>query len=242
MKLKHFMFAGAAILAWTALAGSASADAIIDNINGSLTPYPDTVNALSDIGWVYSPTESYQLSGIYSDFSTGETGSQTVTLSFYSGIPDSGSATLLGSGMFTSGAGLLGVTFATDIPVVAGDTYFVGLSNTSGIGVDMADAAFLVSSSEPAAPGVTYIPSGFYSDENGATTDFAVNIPLVDTSCPGGGSCNNAFAAPILDFYGQPNTSSVPEPHTLALLMTGFAAMLLAVSIKRRTASRRNLS
>jgi PEP-CTERM motif len=240
MKLKYCMPAAVAILIWTAFAASAYADPVIDNINGSLTPFPNTTNALSDLGWVYSPTESYMLSGISSDFSTGETGSQTVTLSLYSGIPNSGSATLLGSGTFASGAGLLGVTFGTDIPITAGDTYFVGLSDTLGIGVDMANAAFLVSSAQPAAPGVTYIPSGFYTDDNAGTTDFATNIPLDNTSCPGGGSCNNAFAAPILDFYGQPNTSAVPEPGTLAVSMIGFAALLFAWNIKRHAKSRRD--
>jgi hypothetical protein len=239
MKLKYYLPAAAAILVWTAFAGLAYADPAIDNINGGLTPFPDLTNGLSDLGWVYSPTESYLLSGISSDFSTGETGSQTVTLSFYSGIPNSGSATLLGTGTFSSGAGLLGVTFGTDIPITAGDTYFVGLSNTLGIGVDMADAAFSVTSAQPAAPGVTYIPSGFYTDDNAATTDFATNIPLADTSCPGGGTCNNAFAAPILDFYGQPN-SAVPEPSTLAVSMIGFAGLLFALNIKRRSAYRRD--
>jgi hypothetical protein len=236
MKLKYYVPVAAAILVFAA---SAYADPAIDNINGGLTPFPALTNGLGDLGWVYSPTESYLLSGISSDFSTGGS-SQTVTLSFYSGIPNSGSATLLGSGTFSSGAGLLGVTFGSDISITAGDTYFVGLSNTMGIGVDMADAAFLVTSAQPAAPGVTYIPSGFYTDNNAVTTDFATNIPLDDTSCPGGGTCNNAFAAPILDFYGQPNTSAVPEPSTLAVSMIGFAALLFALHIKRLAASRRD--
>jgi PEP-CTERM motif len=243
MSLKYYVPVAAAILAWTAFAGSAYADPIIDDINGSLSPYPDLTNALSDLGWVYSPTVSYELSGIYSDFSTGGS-SQTVTLTLYAGIPNSGGATVLGTGTFTSGAGDLGVTFGSDISIVAGDTYFIGLSNTEGIGVNMADAAFSVSSSTPAAPGVTYIPSGFYTDDNdGTTTDFATQIPLIDTSCPGGGSCDNAFAAPILNFYGEiPGTSSVPEPGSLGLSMTGIAVLLFALRAKRRhAASRRDL-
>jgi hypothetical protein len=239
VKLKLYLAAPAAILAWAAFAGLAYADPIIDNINGGATVEPFVINApvLTDLGWVYSPTESYQLSGISSDFSTGETGSQTVTLSFYSGIPNTGTATLLGSGTFTSGAGLLGVTFGTDISIVAGDTYFIGLSNTAGIGVNGVEAAFGVTPSDPVAAGVTYIPSGFYSDELGGTTDFATNIPLNT----GPGTEDNAFAAPIFDFYGQPNVSSVPEPSSLALSTIGLVALLLGLSTKRRAASRRNV-
>jgi hypothetical protein len=239
MTPKHYLPAVAAILAWTAFTGSASANPTFDNINGGATVYPNlTIGGLNDLGWVYTPTVSYQLSGITSDFSTGETGSQTVTLSFWSGLPDAG-GTELASGTFASGAGILGVTFGSDISIVAGDTYFVGLSNTNGIGVDMVQSAFSVTSANPAAPGVTYIPSGFYSDELAATTDFATNIPLIDTSCPGGESCDNAFAAPILNFQGVAN-SNVPEPGTLAMSATGVVALLLAFSAKRYAASRRS--
>jgi hypothetical protein len=238
MKLKFYIAATAAILIWTATAGSAYGDPIIDNINGGATVEPFVINAsvLTDLGWVYSPTESYQLSGISSDFSTGEVGSQTVTLSLYSGIPNTGTATLLGSGTFASGAGLLGVTFGTDISIVAGETYFVGLSNTAGIGVNGVEAAFGVTPSDPVAAGVTYIPSGFYSDELAGTTDFATNIPLNT----GAGTEDNAFAAPIFDFYGEPNVSSVPEPSSLALSTIGVFTLLLGLSAKRRAASRRD--
>jgi hypothetical protein len=225
MKLQFYIPAAAAILAFS---GCAYADTTYDNINGGATVYPDLViGGLNDLGWVYSPTVSYMLSGITSDFSTGEIGSQTVTLSFWSGLPNAG-GTELAFGTFSSGAGILGVTFATDIPIIAGDEYFVGLSNVDGIGVDMVQSAFSVTSGAPAAPGVTYIPSGFYSDELAATTDFATEIPLADTSCPGGGTCNNAFAAPILNFQGVADASTVPEPRTLVLGMAGL--LLLALS------------
>ena len=233
MTLKHYLPAAAAILACTAFMGSASANPTFDSINGGATVFPNLViGGLNDLGWVYSPTVSYQLSGITSDFSTGETGSQTVTLSFWLGLPNAG-GTELASGTFTSGAGILGVTFGSNIAITAGDEYFVGLSNTNGIGVDMVQSAFSVTSAQPAAPGVTYIPSGFYSDFTAGTTDFATNVPLADTSCPGGGTCNNAFAAPILNFQGIAN-STAPEPGTLAMSMTGAVALLLAFRAKRR--------
>ena len=142
---------------------------------------------------------SYELSGIYSDFSNGGA-SQTVTLSLYQGIPNSGTATLLASGTFTSDVGLLGVTFGSDVPITAGDTYFVGMSNTGGIGVDMANDAFLVSSAQPAAPGVTYIPADFIRITL-APPPISPTMFLWTTP-PGGESCNNAFAAPILQFDG----------------------------------------
>jgi hypothetical protein len=233
MTSKHFIPAAAAILALTAFTGSVNANPTYDSINGGATVYPNLViGGLNDLGWVYSPTVSYQLSGITSDFSTGEIGSQTVTLSFWSGLPNAG-GTELASGTFASGAGILGVTFGTNISIIAGNSYFVGLSNTNGIGVDMVQSAFAVTSAQPAAPGVTYIPSGFYTDGTAGTTDFATNVPLADTSCPGGGTCNNAFAAPILNFQGVAN-SSAPEPGTLAMSTIGILASLLAFRIRRR--------
>jgi hypothetical protein len=167
------------------------------------------------------------LSGISSDFSIGGAVGQTVTLSFWSGLPNSG-GTLLDSGTFSSGAGILGVTFGPDIAVTAGDSYFVGLSGTAGIGVDMANAAFLVTGADPVAPGVTYIPSGFYSDYPAATTDFATNVPLSGPYCqPGSETCNNAFAAPILYFQGVPDESAVPEPSMAFFVLPVLAGFVV---------------
>jgi hypothetical protein len=231
MKLKNYMPAAVAILASTAFAGYASAG-LIDNINGSALPGPYT-DGNDELGWVYSPAVSYMLSGISVNFSAVGNG-DTVTLSFWSGLPSSG-GTELGSGA-VSGGGFQGITFGTDIPVVAGDAYFVGLSPTSGTGVPIAAPAFLVTSATPAAPGVTYIPSGFYIGAAGA--NFPTNVPLVYTSCPG--DCDNAFAAPIIDFFGS-STSGTPEPGTMALSVTGIMALLLALRGRRHAASRQVL-
>jgi hypothetical protein len=228
MKLKHYVTA-AVLLAWTALTGPAYADSVLDNINGGATPEDSDVNnGLGDVGWVYVPTFSYTLDEILTNFGDGDGLTSTVTLSFYSGIPNSG-GTLLGTESFTSNPGFQGALFGSDISITAGDTYFVGLSNTLGDGLDMVAAAFSVTLAQPAAPGVTYT-NGVYTDDNGATTDFNTFFPLVSAGL------DNAFAAPILDFDG-PNLT--PEPGSLALSITGCMALLLGLSWKHRAASRR---
>lgn len=222
MHLKHLTSLAVATIALAGFTGLASASPTYDNINGNATVEPNTyiTYSIPDIGWAYTPGSNYMLTGITSDFSSGNQNSNTVTLDFYSGIPNSGTATLLGSGTFTSGTGVLGVTFGSNIALTSGTTYFVGLVNTGGIGVNMVQSAFSVTSGQPVAPGVTYIPSGFYSDFSTGDTDFNTNSPLVVTSC----GCNNAFAAPILNFQGfQP--TSVPEPSSLALSLAGIAAL-----------------
>lgn len=121
--------------------GSAFASPIIDNINGSGSP-PFLAYAPNNAGWVYTPTFSYNLDGIYSTFDNvgsptqqGPVATRTVTLSVYDKKP---SGALLARTTFTAdgAGGNLGGTFPP-VLLLAGHDYFIAYDNIYNIGLNI---------------------------------------------------------------------------------------------------------
>ncbi len=82
-----------------------------------------------DVGWFYTPTSSFSLTGV--NFHFGTTDGRTVTEKVFTNTPAAG-GTLLGMATFAPGsAGFYGGTFAP-ISFLSGTTYFIGVLNVQG--------------------------------------------------------------------------------------------------------------
>lgn len=84
----------------------------------------------SDVGWYYTATSSFALTGV--NFHFGTTDGRTVTEKIFTNSPALG-GTLLGSAAFVPGsAGYFGGTFAP-VSFVSGTTYFIAALNVFGL-------------------------------------------------------------------------------------------------------------
>ena len=211
------------ILAALTIAGTAKADTIADGVNTSFAADNGNYWGSSSVGWFYTPSTSYDLSGIYTMFSIPNLTiiqNRSVTTVLYLGDTPSNGGTLLGSFQFDSALAqgqLGGGFFAAPIALTAGQQYFVGFQdvgplsptpNVNDLGVNFT-----------AAPGATFLSNLHYDDVRnaGCTTPnmFACVDPNVDI-----------LGQPILQFF-QPDapSPSVPEPASMMLLGGGLAGM-----------------
>jgi hypothetical protein len=142
---------GAVVAFWLALlclGSSSRAEMQVDAINPTATKgtlgadnqYPSGV---AEIGWPFTPAKSYYLVGVQSFFAS--TDSRTVTLEIWSGIPSSGgtllrSAPFIGPLMVTTQGTLLEANFP-QLLIQAGTTYFIGIKNVAGYGINLTDDA-----------------------------------------------------------------------------------------------------
>ncbi len=223
--------AGAALALMTAFgATAASAEVLVDNINIGDSGDSLAYWGVEDVGWLYTPSTSYDLSGVKTKFSIPLGTSiqdRTVTVALYQGNTPSLGGTLLGTFDFSSALAdnntLGGGSFSSPIALTAGTTYFVafenvgpksGAPNVDDLGVNFtADA------------GATNVGSTFY--DGAGTGCAALTFACVD---PNG----DVLSQPILAFYGP--SRAVPEPSTWALSILGFLG-LGAMLRKRRTAA-----
>ncbi len=212
----------AAPLLFLALAGPATAG-YIDSINPNAVIVPNTDYSTSfyGTGWLYTPTQSYTLTGIYSQFQaigSNGTGSRTMTVQIQTAPPIDG-GTILGQGTFTGDSatgGTLGVDFAP-VMLMAGTTYFVDFLNIGGMSLDLGQWAD-VGGTHVATAGATtrlsdwFVASGsdrlFSSDRMGYSADEAL------------ATGNASGLEPILLFAGSP--AAVPEPSSLLMLAIGL--------------------
>jgi hypothetical protein len=119
----------------------ANALSIVDSVNADKSPAIGTTWNANEVGWSYTPTFSYNLSGINTKFGAGfGAGSKTVTVEVYDEAPTTG-GTLLRSASFTSLANAFsGGTFAA-LNLLAGEDYFIGFRNVDGLGVNFTQDA-----------------------------------------------------------------------------------------------------
>lgn len=180
---------GLALLAFSA-APLALAAPNVDNVNGSATT-PFLVFAPNNVGWVYVPTSSYALDGLFTTFSNIGSSSQqgpilprTVTASVYD---TNVSGALLARITFSAdgAGGNLGGSFAP-VLLLAGHKYFITYENVNNIGLNITN--WIPSQ----APGTVNL-EGWYTGP-GFGTYYAKTIENV----------LQVFSAPILRFNGTP--------------------------------------
>ena len=189
------------------VAPSTRADSLIQSFNADKDPSTDTFYA-SEAGWLYTSSQSYDLTRIATRFAS--TDGRVVTVEFYDGLP-SGGANLLASTNFIPFPDVFSsADFFTPIHVDAGHSYFVGFRNISGLGSNI--------TFDPAKTdvGPAYISSG------GNSLYTSLCLPS---------------NAPILEFFGG-NEEVTPTPLptsalTGTVLLGAFALRGRRGAIKR---------
>ena len=206
-------------------AGSGAASAtVIDNINGSLSPaFLVFGGAIDNIGWNYTPSFSYNLTGISTVFESvpnSDTLPRTVTIVLENtGVGGAPIGDPIASGGVTvdRSGGAQGVSFSP-ITLTAGVTYFVGFENVLNLGLNIVN---FLPDGPASQPDGTVNLNGWY---NGTPpgNNFQNFIPV------GEGADLQVFSAPILNFSGTPITpppTPVPEASTWAMMFVGFAGL-----------------
>jgi hypothetical protein len=197
----------------------------VDNINGSATPPFVNYGGPRDIGWYYTPSLTYDLTGIFTTFRAvpNGTGSRTVTVQIQSERPVNG-GTVLGQGTFAADSGAggnLGASFAP-VHLTAGTTYFVDFLNTVGMGVNLGSWQDVGGTPTPSA-GATVNLGTWYGNLVGNTSTNFTTATDTNGAYYATATGNVSFAEPILRFEG-----TIPEPVSLGTIV------LLALGVGRR--------
>jgi hypothetical protein len=180
-----------------ALCGVTVQAAVIESVNATSSPNPGSSWAAVDVGWLYTPSISYWLTGVETKFGTVD--ARTVTVEIYSGAPPQG-GTLLRSADFTPSMTFAGASFEP-LLITAGQQFFIGFRNLAGLGSNTTTANEGMQSLGPT-----------YHDFDGSGS-YAVHVPWT----------TGDVDRPILLLNG----TAVPEPGTcacVAVALTCFAA------------------
>jgi hypothetical protein len=214
---------------------------IIDNINGSAaTPFVlYSSSFFSVIGWYYTPSISYHLDGISTNFEPvpNGTGTRTVTVQIQTERPING-GTVLAQGTFSANSGSGGVLGASFSPVtlVAGHTYFVDYLNIGGMGINTGQWALDSHGNPQPSSGATVNLTAWYVGNPGDTQFSTAELNQTtinngyDSASSSQGTQNFNLAEPILNFDG---TLIVPEPSTLTMAACGLL-VLVGAAWRRR--------
>ncbi len=218
---RSVLLLSALIMGFPAASGGASA-AIIDNINGSfLPPFLVFGTPVDNVGWDYTPSFSYNLTGISTFFEPVDNPApvtRTVTVV----LESTAGGTPIASGTVSVGAsgGVQGVSFSP-VTLTAGTEYFVGFENVLGLGLNIVDWFQGVNGPVGEQPPGTVNLDGWWQGTP-AGNNFTIFTPqMVDEKL-------QVFSAPILNFSGTsitPPPTPVPEPSTWALMVLGFAGL-----------------
>jgi PEP-CTERM motif len=172
--------------------------AVIDTVNGSSSPAPYTYTGIGEVGWLYTPSFGYDLTGVETQwFSvTGD----AVTLEIYSDLPSSG-GTLLRTVDFTPTTEFGGATFSA-LTLTAGTPIFIGFQNVTDLGVNVTE------------DDGDYISPFYFSTDTSGT---------YDQSDP-----DTVFLGqPILQFLGTDTPETAPEPSAVILIGTGLLGLAI---------------
>lgn len=160
---------------------------VADSFNADKNP-ADGGWGIAEVGWIYTPDFSYNLSGIRTKF--GSSDSRTVTIEVYDGHPhpDQGEeGTLLRSAFFTPSANVFSGGSFQPLAINAGEDYFIGFRNVSGLGSNF--------TTDPGAVPVS--PLYFWM----------TNIGIYENE-----SSEPNFMQAILQFEGDQTEPNLPDP------------------------------
>jgi hypothetical protein len=224
-----FIFAGAS---------AANADTIADSVNLGDNGDSGAYWGSSDVGWLYTPGSSFNLSGIETKFSIPNGTSiedRTVTVVLYAGGTPAGGGTFLGSFNFDSALAdnntLGGGTFATPISLSAGSEYFVGFENvgpaadSSGPNSDDLGVNFTADS------GATFLSNLYYDSPGNPSCNTGAGFACEDTN-------TDILGQPILAFLTPSPVTTTPLPGTLPLIASAFGFIGLITRRRKRNAQR----
>ncbi len=192
---------------------------VVAAVNDDRPPAANTRWAIASVGWFYTPSATFTLTGVFTRFSAGGS-ARPITLEVLT-APRAVGGTLLRSAAFTAPATapggappFVGVTFAA-LQLQAGQRYFFGFRNVGAVpgfgdavGINVTDA-----------PGATRLDYRSDRDGSGSYADAL-------------GSPDPIEARPILRFVGTAPTAVVPEPSAALLVAAGAAA--LGAGVRRR--------
>jgi len=224
-----FIFAGAS---------AANADTIADSVNLGDTGDSGAYWGSSDVGWLYTPSSSFNLSGIETKFSipNGTTiEDRTVTVALYAGNTPANGGTFLGSFNFDSALAdnntLGGGTFATPISLSAGSTYFVGFENVGPAADSPGPNQDDLGVNFTTDPGATFLSNLYYDAPGSSTCNTGAGFACEDTN-------TDILGQPILAFLAPSPVSTTPLPAALPLFASGLGALgLLSWNRKRKAAA-----
>ena len=181
--------------------------AVIESVNSSSNPC--CYWGAGEVGWLYTPSQSYSLTGINTKFS-GSVDNRTVTIEVYDDAPPNG-GNLLGSADFIPVAqAFSGGDFLTPISFVAGQDYFIGFNNIARIGANV----------------TLDTGAGFLDFYSGTSTDGSYDDYFYPDSSEG------ITNSPILQFV----STLTPVPIPAAVWLFGSALGLLGWMTYRKAA------
>jgi hypothetical protein len=177
--------------------------AIMDSINADKVPVDSPWGDIAEVGWLYTPQESYYLTGVNSKFGPSSTSVQppfqgtSVTVEVYDELPGSGGTLLCSAsfGLFQWGV-FVGGTFDS-YELTAGEDYFIGFVFTGS----------LILKNTTTDAGAVSLTCYGDDDADGTYSDLLENPTEV---------------RPILQFEGEP----IPEPATILLVAFGGSILL----------------
>ncbi len=114
---------------------ASAAFVVLDEVNSSFVPNPNFFWNAAEVGWVYTPDFSYQLSAVATRFAG--TDGRVVTLEIFAGIPVEG-GTLLRMADYVPLTQQFTQATIAPLQLVAGEEYFIGYRNTAGLHVNVA--------------------------------------------------------------------------------------------------------
>jgi len=214
------------------LCGTAGASVLADSVNDSFAADNNNYWGANDVGWFYTPTSSYNLSGINTYFSIPNgtiIQNRTVTAVVYQGNTPANGGTLLGSFAFDSSLAeghLGGGSFASPIALTGGQTYFVGFEDVGPLSptpnVDDIGVNFTASNS------ATFLSNLFFDNSVSAGCTTAHSFQCNDPN-------HDILGQPILQFFEPSPVSGAPEPGSFELL---GGALLVGFRLLRRPKQR----
>jgi len=157
--------------------------------------------AVPDVGWAFTSPLTTVISGVQTEFY--QTDGRTVTLEFYSGIPNQIGSSLLAQALYIPVGGSLFGPSIGNVSLTAGTTYFVGFKGVQGLGVNYTGSG---------DPGVTDL--ALYYD--------TAPPPYFDKLQTG-----YSTGRPILSFEGSIPESGVPEPAAVWSTAIGLCGLWL---------------